>query len=120
MFSRVCFQMDLKLLLISTLLGVVCYSNAQKGKIFSVTYHFKTRLAYILYGPDFLILSDDIMLLMSACIVNVHLMMTTSPERERGRHLTDVIDQRSTLASGSIEDNGKDWKEYSVSVSNYH
>lgn len=92
----------------------------RKVRFFSVTSHFKTRLAYIPYGPDFIILSDDIILL-SACIVNVHfIMMTTSPERERGRHLTDVIDQRSTLASGSIEDNGKDWKEYSVSVSNYH
>lgn len=32
MFSCVCFQMDLKLLLIFTLLGAFCYSNAQKGK----------------------------------------------------------------------------------------
>ena len=32
MFSSVCFQMDLKLLLIPILLGVFCCSNAQKGK----------------------------------------------------------------------------------------
>lgn len=39
----VCFQMDLKLILMTTLLGVFYYCNAQKGKI-SMEQFYETML----------------------------------------------------------------------------
>lgn len=81
-FFCVCFQMDLKLLLISALLGVFC--NAQKGKIsLSVLIFFKQDWLTDCYNV--IILSYHVILLMSACIVDAHfIMMIPSLEKEAG------------------------------------
>lgn len=60
----------------------------------------------MLYYCNIIILSNDVISLMSACKVHVHfIMMTTSLEREDGCF---ILMMSSTLASWSVEDNGKD------------
>lgn len=102
--------MDLKLLLISSLLGVFCYSNAQKGKI---SLSDLIGLYALLLYSSFIIHHYSV----KWCnFVDVSLQSKHTshnddyPPRKRGQllYLNDVIDQRSTLASRSIEDNGKD------------
>lgn len=110
MFSCVCFQMDLKLLLIFTLLGAFCYSNAQKGKtsqshlILLNKIDLYTALLEHHYSVTWCQFVD-VILHSKRTIPNGDYL-----RRERGRllYLNDVIDQRSTFALRSVEDNGKD------------